>query len=306
MSDDKLKNLRDKIDQIDSEIQNLLTQRAQISLEVRDAKQIHEAKLKPGREAQIIRALIDRHSGSFPKLELIRIWREILSTSLQLQGSFDLAVYKPDNKSGNDWGYLSSARRHFGSNTPMTTYSSQRRVIEAVLENECSAGILPIPTRNEENPWWRYLAVQGNTVKNGIPSKPARIIARLPFAAPKTKHGPSRNESKECVVISKGEADPSGLDETYIVLDFSVNISSSRIETRLTENNLASSILSIWHDSEAPERWLCLLCISGFIIAEDDKLNRFAGGFSEILNQITILGSYAKPFNPDNIGSNNI
>lgn len=304
MSDDELRNLRDKLDKIDVEIQSLLTQRAQVSLEVKKIKQTDHAKLKPGREAQILRALIKRHDGHFPKLELIRIWREILSASLQLQGPFEIAVYKPENKSDGDWGFISSARGHFGSNTPMTTYSSQRRVIEAVLEDECSVGVLPIPTRNEENPWWRHLAVQGNTVKNGIASKPARIIAKLPFTVPTIELFPSRSESVECVVIAKSEADPSGLDDTYIVLDLSENFPSTRIDTRLAENHLTGSVLSIWHDSEAPERWLCLICINEFILSNDIKLDRLTEGFSEILNQITILGSYAAPLSSENLNSN--
>ena len=304
MTNDKLKSIRDKLDNIDSKIQTLLTQRAQISLEVKEIKKTDEAKLRPGREAQIIRALIDRHNGNFPRLELISIWREILSASVKLQGTFKLAVYKPETRSDENWGYISSAREHFGSHTPITTYPSQRRVVEAVLEDECSIGILPTPIRNEDNPWWRHLAVQGNTVKNGSSSKPARIIAKLPFAAPTIEYGQFGTGSTECVVISKSEADASGLDDTYIVLDLAENIPDTRIDTRLTENNMRGSTVSIWHDSEAPERWLCLICIKGFILSNDNKLDRLTEGFSEILNQVTILGSYATPFDTETLSLN--
>jgi len=304
MTNDKLKSIRDKLDNIDFKIQTLLTQRAQISLEVKEIKKTDEAKLRPGREAQIIRALIDRHNGNFPRLELISIWREILSASVKLQGTFKLAVYKPELESNENWGYIASARGHFGSQTPITTYTSQRRVIEAVLENECSIGILPTPIRNEDNPWWRHLAVQGNTVKNGSSSKPARIIAKLPFAAPTIEYGQFGTGSTECVVISKSEADASGLDETYIVLDLAENIPDTRIDTRLTENNMRGATVSIWHDSEAPERWLCLICIKGFILSNDNKLDRLTEGFSEILNQVTILGSYATPFDTETLSLN--
>ncbi len=305
MADNKLKQIRKRIDTIDVEIQSLLSHRAQLSLEVKEIKKTDHAKLKPGREAQILRDLIERHSGHFPKLGLIRIWREILSASLQLQGLLVLAVYKPANKNNDDWGYISSAREHFGSNTPITTYPSQRRVIEAILENECSVGILPIPVRNEKDPWWRHLAVQGNTAKNGITSKPARIIAKLPFFAPRIEHGPSKSEAIECVVISKIEADPSGIDETYIVLDFSENIPDTRIDTRLAENNMVGSTVSIWHDSEAPQRWLCLIRISGFILSNNVKLDRLKEGFSEMLNQVTIIGCFATPLNTEVLSLNN-
>ena len=60
MSDNQLKSLRNSIDTIDVEIQHLLTQRAEISLEVKKVKPDGDIKLKPGREAQILRALIER------------------------------------------------------------------------------------------------------------------------------------------------------------------------------------------------------------------------------------------------------
>jgi chorismate mutase len=299
MSDDKLIILRDKLDKIDFELQNLLNQRAQISLEVKEIKGSNGTKLKPGREAQILRTLIERQEGFFPKPELIRIWREILSTSVKLQCNFDIAVYKPENQNDEEWGYMSATREHFGSNTPIITYPTQRRVIEAVLEDECAIGILPIPARNDESSWWRHLAVQGNTIKNGFASRPAKIIAQIPFVTHKIEHGSSRSEALECVAIAKSDTDPSGIDKTYIVLDLAENIPSTRIETRLAENQMIGSMLSSWHDTEAPERWLLLICIDGFILPNDSKLDRLTEGFSEVLNQVTILGSYATPFDPE-------
>jgi chorismate mutase / prephenate dehydratase len=303
MSDDQLKPLRDELDSIDVEIQNLLTRRAEISLEVKKVKGDGETKLKPGREAQILRALIERHQGHFPKPELIRIWREILSASLQAQGPFLVAVYKPDDDGEEGWGYVASARGHFGAHTPMISHSSQRRVIEAVLEDECSVGILPLPKRQEDNPWWRHLAVQGNATKNGVASKPTRIIAKLPFAAPVNSHGDTEGEALQCLVIAKSEADPSGLDGTYIALDLSQNISNTRIDARLVENGMTGSVTSIWHDAQAPERWLTLLNVDGFISSDDAKLDRLTEGFSDHLNQATILGSYALPLSAGALAS---
>jgi len=66
----------------------------------------------------------------------------------------------------------------------------------------------------------------------------------------------------------------------------------------LAENSITGSMLSSWHDTEAPQRWLCLICVNGFILSDDSKLDRLAEGFSEILNQVTILGSYAVPLDP--------
>lgn len=305
MADDQLKNLRDELDSIDVEIQELLTRRAEISLGVKKVKRDGETKLKPGREAQILRALIERHHGHFPKRELIRIWREILSASLQAQGHFSVAVYSPENSDNNSWGYFASARDHFGTYTPMVGHASQRRVIEAVIEDECTVGVLPLPGRQEDNPWWRHLAVQGNATKSGIASVPARIIARLPFAPQADNPGHIKDEALECLVIAKSDADPSGLDHTYIALDLSQSIPSTRIDARLAENGLTGSVVTIWHDGQAPERWLSLLRVDGFISPDDAKLDRLTEGFKEHLNQATILGSYAAPLGAEALAAGN-
>ena len=47
------------------------------------------------------------------------------------------------------------------------------------------------------------------------------------------------------------------------------------------------------------------ISINEFILFNDIKLDRLTEGFSEILNQITILGSYAAPLSSENLNSNN-
>ena len=303
MADSQLKSLRDELDTIDIEIQNLLTRRAEISLEVRKVKQDGKVKLKPGREAQILRALIERHQGHFPKPERIRIWREILSASLQAQGSFSVGVYVPEDggedTDENSWGYFAAARGHYGTFTPMIGYPSKRRVIEAVIEDECSVGVLPVPSRQEDDPWWRHLAIQGQMLGSSGGSNAPRIISRLPFAAPKIGSNKTGSKSSggalDSLVIAKSEMDPSGLDCTYIGLDLSEGIPNTRIDARIVEIGMTGSVIALWHDDDMPERWLSLLKIDGYFTPEDASLLRLAEGFGEHFNQATVLGSYAVP-----------
>jgi len=313
MTDKQLESLRDELDAIDIEIQNLLTRRAEISLEVKKVKQDGEVKLKPGREAQIIRALIERHQGHFPKPELIRIWREILSASLQAQGAFSVGVYVPEDgindSDENSWGYFAAARGHYGTFTPMIGYPSQRRVIEAVIEDECSVGVLPVPGRQEDDPWWRHLAIQGPMLSSNGSLNPPRIISRLPFATP--SNGANKMGSKsggnalDSLVIAKSEMDPSGLDCTYIGLDLSEDIPNTRIDVRIVEIGMTGSVIALWHDDDMPERWLSLLKINGYFTPEDGNLLRLAEGFSGHFNQATVLGGYAVPIGADALAPSN-
>ena len=88
--------LRREIDRIDDEIHDLLMRRAAVAGEIRRSKGPDNGSyLRLGREAAILRRLVARHSGSFPKPALVRIWREIMAALTQLQGPFSVAVFAP-------------------------------------------------------------------------------------------------------------------------------------------------------------------------------------------------------------------
>ena len=125
MSETDLSALRQEIDTIDAELHALLVRRAAVSEKVRGIKSDDSLKLRPGREANILRALIARHSGSFPKAQLIRIWREILTASLAMQGPFSVAVYATET-AHSLWDL---ARDHFGSGLISWKFGTTRRVV---------------------------------------------------------------------------------------------------------------------------------------------------------------------------------
>ena len=62
---ENLLNLRDRIDKIDNSIQDLLNERADAVKKVGlvKAKQGSKVKIRPGREADILYRLMERHDG---------------------------------------------------------------------------------------------------------------------------------------------------------------------------------------------------------------------------------------------------
>ena len=91
-----LSNLRDEIDQIDDALHDLLMRRADVVDQVKDAKaDSGGAIFRPGREAEILRRLADRHSGTLPRDVIIRMWRELVSAFVSLQGPFSVSVGIP-------------------------------------------------------------------------------------------------------------------------------------------------------------------------------------------------------------------
>src|SRR6185436_11811282 len=74
-----LESLRAEIDELDDRIHEALIQRAELSLAVREVKGGGGAALRPGREAAILRRLVERHRGALPGAVIVRLWREILA-----------------------------------------------------------------------------------------------------------------------------------------------------------------------------------------------------------------------------------
>src|SRR5690606_24128637 len=75
--EDRLSSLRREIDEIDDKLHDLIVARMEAVAKVGKAKSAASQDiLRPAREAAILRRLIERHTGSFPKAGLVRIWRE--------------------------------------------------------------------------------------------------------------------------------------------------------------------------------------------------------------------------------------
>ena len=82
-----LAELRVQIDALDSQLLDLLNQRARLSLAVGQAKiQAGNARVHdPAREAQLLASLAERNSGPLRPEHLCSIWREIMTASRDLQ-----------------------------------------------------------------------------------------------------------------------------------------------------------------------------------------------------------------------------
>ncbi|MBM3488778.1 MAG: chorismate mutase, partial [Alphaproteobacteria bacterium] len=150
-----LADLRRRIDAIDDAIHDLLMERAALVDGVRRAKDTADDTpfFRPAREAAILRRLVARHGGPFPKTALVRIWREITAAMVGLQGPFSIAVAVP----GEDPGYRDLARDHFGVVAPLAAQRSVRGVIQAVAEGSATVGVVPLPQDGEAEPWWQAL-----------------------------------------------------------------------------------------------------------------------------------------------------
>jgi chorismate mutase/prephenate dehydratase len=141
----ELEKLRKNIDEIDSEILNLLNRRARIVVEIANIKRNESAKFySPEREREIIERITDLNKGPFPNDTLKVIYREILSASLSLEGPLKVACLGPLAT----FTHL-AALRHFGSSALFVPVDSIKGVFDAVEVGETEFGVVPIENSNE-------------------------------------------------------------------------------------------------------------------------------------------------------------
>ncbi len=275
-----LEDLRRRIDEIDESLQDLLIQRIAIARQAGAAKQGGRARIRPGREAQVLRRLLGRHHGPLPKPVLVRLWREVFSAVTGLQGRLQIVVQAA---SGND-GLCRLAAEHFGSQTPIQAVGSSAQVINAVAQDDGTLGVLPLPEADEPQPWWPSLARKGESVP--------RIIARLPFMeAPVDRFGVAG-------ALALGLLDPedSGCDRSFFVMESGTELSRGRLRDLLGSAGL--EVLDLQSRSEGGARWLHLVEVEGCFGPSEPAVDRLREVGEKALLQIWPIGGYAAPLSP--------
>src|SRR3546814_21189126 len=105
--------------------------------------------LRPGREAQILRRVLERHNSSLPPAALLRIWREMIAALYRLQAPVKIAVHAP-NKSVARWDL---ARDYYGSTTSMQLCTTAMAVMRAISSQPLTLGVMTIPEDGEKATW---------------------------------------------------------------------------------------------------------------------------------------------------------
>lgn len=278
-----LEDIRREIDRIDDSIHDLLMRRTEVVAQVGDLNMANYAGyLRPGRHAEIVRRLIARHHGEFPRANLVRLWNEMLGALIAIHGKFNLAVYMPERGAG----YLELARDQFGAYANATVLRSVGQVVRAVADGQATVGILPMPDREDVEPWWVSLMPE----TQGIP----RIIARLPFLGP----GLGRGDGIEALAIARLPQDATGYDRTWLAVETAVDVSRARLRSALTDAGLEPASFAAGQYGE--QVWLQLVEISGYVAPDDGRLARLVDK-REPVERVVVLGGYAVPLRPEEL-----
>lgn len=280
-----LKAVRTEIDAIDDQIQDLLIKRTKVVEKVREIKEGEDVKIRPAREAEMMYRLTARHHGNFPKRELCRIWREIIVATLTFEGPFSVAVIDPEGVPG----YGDIARDQYGSFTKMSRHPSGRSVVEAVRKQDAVVGIVPLPRRDDPDPWWRYMV-------STTPDTP-KVIARLPFVPDSN----IRDNSLEALVISPVQQEPTGRDRSLLAVEADEEIGARRIEDALNSAGVSAAFIQRWHDPQRPPGWTYLVEAFGFVDPAGKQFPRFIDGIGTAAQRIVHLGGYGTPLGKQDV-----
>ncbi|MEW6601203.1 MAG: prephenate dehydratase [Nitrospirota bacterium] len=141
----ELDRLREKIDEIDLKIVELLNKRTEIVLDIGKTKLDKHLKIhSPERERAVLKRIREHTQGPFPNEPLKLIFEEIISASLALQQPLKVAYLGP----AATFTHL-AARRQFGSSTNYMPESTIKEVFEAVTRGKTVYGVVPIENSTE-------------------------------------------------------------------------------------------------------------------------------------------------------------
>jgi chorismate mutase len=266
-----LDELRAELDRIDDAIHDLLKSRAEAVTQVRLLGNKGKNPFRPGREAEIIRRLLRRHSGPLPASVLVRMWRELLAGTTAMQGQHLVSVC--DTDPGN--AFVQCAREHFGALTPLRLYHSPAQAIAEVSAGAATAAVLPLPAEDEAAPWWTALLHRDEPR--------LYVVARLPFWAPRPEGAPQ----VRAFVLAAVAPDRSSLDRSLLGLEFSPEISRTRLNAALTAAGFAPGSTILRRDGQV----LALVDVEGHVADDDPRLATLA----ELTRPPVVLGAYAVP-----------
>ena len=281
MADDPdLDCLRAEIDDIDDVIHDRLVRRAEVVGTLASAKKNPPggSGMRPQREAALMGRRLRRHTGPLPHAVIFQIWREIVAASLRLQGPLSVAICAPENSVG----YWDLARNHFGSATPMTLHRSAGVVLRWMSSQAGAFAMLPVPSADDENPWWPQLV--------DIPHDGPHIVMRLPYFEDRT----NRAEQLSALVIGPAPFVESGADVSFLVVTAQAQISRPRLVDALKSVGIAGRCTATLDEADGESGcYLHLVEVDGFVTRGDERLSALVR--TPAVMRVSALGGYPIP-----------
>jgi chorismate mutase / prephenate dehydratase len=144
--DAELEELRRRIDEIDAELQALISERARCAQQVGVIKGAVGAAefYRPEREAQILRRVVERNQGPLRDEEMVRLFRELMSACLAQEEPLKVAYLGPEGTFTQ-----SAVMKHFGHSVRALSLATIDEVFHEVEAGGADFGVAPVENSTE-------------------------------------------------------------------------------------------------------------------------------------------------------------
>lgn len=142
----RLRELRDRIDALDEKIQALLSKRAELAQAIAKIKQANGDKqyYRPEREADVLQRALARNKGPLPDEDVARLFREIMSVCLALESPLNVAYLGPAGTFTQE-----AALKHFGHSVQSAPLAAIDEVFREVESGNANFGVVPVENSTE-------------------------------------------------------------------------------------------------------------------------------------------------------------
>ena len=136
----EIPDIRQKIDEIDASILELLNERARLVVRIGQIKEASASSVfDPKREIDVLKRILQRNEGPLPPESVRSIYREIISCMRSLEKPLTVAYWGPPATNT----HLASIRK-FGSSTEFTPQDTITDVFGEVQRGRADFGVVPI------------------------------------------------------------------------------------------------------------------------------------------------------------------
>ena len=142
-----LGSIRERIDEVDRKIQELINERARFAQQVGVSKGDLSSAVdyyRPEREAEVLRAVLERNEGPLRDEEMLRLFREIMSACLAQQDPLKIAYLGPEGTFTQ-----TAVVKHFGHSVRGLPISTIDEVFQEVESGAADFGVVPIENSTE-------------------------------------------------------------------------------------------------------------------------------------------------------------
>lgn len=213
----KIEEVRVEIDRVDKALLGLIAERLELAGAVRRAKS--GARVwRPSREESHVKELAEATEDTPTEL-VSRIWAELMSASLALQGPMKLHIALE----GDALEVWTLVRDRFGAAIPAVSYPTASSALAAAYADDEGVAVLPAP--GGMNSWWRALGAKG-----AMPDM--HILAGLPRTGDR--------DWPRAVAVATADIQPSGRDQTLLICSDYSQIEGATLRAEAGDHKLIS------------------------------------------------------------------